>query len=287
MIYGTSNIHTVRDSTDMIGIRTLILRMYWQAPATNPAQDELDGMKPGIPAVPGGMMLMGEQTMKERGRYLTMWTFQGVNGNGKNVTFKTRGNSYDYGFEPGFAQVPIQLHKDFPAMQTEYQGYPSNDGTTVVWPATLAKSSGGGNATGSGSALSLTTSAANDANPMYGIQAFFEMDGIYRYRYAETTIPGNLESGVGRIADSIPGGPPPLSDGRNWLKAPTAYQRKGYVFDITEYYWLSRRGGWPAPVYGGSVSAGSGDSSLTQQRVADGSSAGMSSASGSGMGYGK
>ena len=241
MIYGTTNVHAVRDVTDLIGIRTLILRQYWQAAATNPSQSELDGMKPGIPGVPGGLMLMGEQTMKERGRYQTLWTFQGINGDGKEVTFKTRGKSIDYGFEPGFSQVPIQQHKDYEAMQVKFQGYPGNDGTTVIWPPNLAATAGTG--------LSTKNQTAGAINPMYGFQAFFEMDGVYRYRYAAISLPGNLEEGVGFISTNLPGKPPALKDGRNWLKAPTAYELKGYVYDITEYYWLSRRGGWPEPIY--------------------------------------
>ena len=254
MIYGSTNIHLAHDSTDLIGIRTLILRQYWQCDLTEPSQAELDGLKPSVPGVPGGLMLMGEQTMKERGRYGTLWTFQGVSGNGKSVTFKTRGKSIDYGFDPGFSQVPIQVHKDFAALLDKYQGYPGNDGTTVIWPAELAASAGGGSAIeGSLGPSALSTgssgSGSGSLNPMFGIQSFFEMDGIYRYRYAETALPLGIQDGVGRIANGLPGDPPKLADGRNWLKAPTAYQRKGYIYDITEYYWLSRRGGWPAPVY--------------------------------------
>ena len=258
MIYGSTNIHPVHDSTDLIGIRTLILRQYWQCEQTAPSQDELDGMKPNVPGVPGGLQLMGEQTMKERGRYATMWTFQGVNGNGKSVTFKTRGNSIDYGFDPGFSQVPIQVHKDFSALMNKYQGSVSNDGTTVIWPPELADSSSDSSNPLTISPIGTPFSSASiggaqggsqSLNPMFGVQSFFEMDGIYRYRYAETSLPGGLQNGVGRIAGGLPGNPPPLTDGRNWLKAPTAFQRKGYIYDITEYYWLSRRGGWSAQVY--------------------------------------
>ena len=247
MIYGSTNIHTTHDSTDLIGIRTLILRQYWQAESSNPSQAELDAMKPGVPPVPGAMLLMGEQTMKERGRYQTMWTFQGVNGDGKEVTFKQRGKSYDYGFEPGFSQVPIQVHKYFKNLMDTYQGYPGNDGTTVIWPPELALKTNGG------SPLIVNDKQATALNPMYGIQAFFEMDGVYRYRYAEKALPKTLFDGVGYIAEEkdVPGIPPTLNDqdGRNWLKAPPSYQRKGYIFDITENLWLSRRGGWPIPIY--------------------------------------
>lgn len=257
MIYGRTNVHMVRDVTDLIGIRTLILRKFWQVDADNPSQADIDALKPAAPDVPGGLMIMGEQTMKERGRYATLWTYQGINGDGKSVTFKDRRNSIDYGFDPGFAQLPIQLHRDFEAMKERFQGYPSNDGTTVIWPPELSESSGPANS---------KEKTSSGLNPMFGIQAHFEMEGIYRFRYAERDLPRDLQRGVGFIAQNLPGKPPALEDGRNWLKAPTSYQRKGYVFDITEYYWLSRRGGWPEPVYrkgffGGSGVSGTGGGS--------------------------
>jgi len=160
------------------------------------------------------------------------------------VTFRDRTNSLDYGFDPGFAQVPIQAHRDFVDLMEKYEGYPSNDGTSVIWPPELSKSGGGGGG------LSMGNKGSGELNPMYGIQEYFEMEGIYRYRYAEKKLPSSLLNGVGLIADDVPGDPPPLRDGRTLLKAPPTYQRKGVVYDITEFYWLSRRGGWPVPVYG-------------------------------------
>jgi hypothetical protein len=241
MIYGSNNVHMVRDVTDLIGIRVLILRQYWQCDLDNPSQADIDALKPSAPTVPGGVMIMGEQTIRERGRYATLWTFQGINGDGKSVTFKDRNNSIDYGFDPGFAQVPIQVNKNFSQMLEKFQGYPSNDGTTVIWPPQLSGEAG--------SPLDKEAAAASGLNPMFGIQVFFEMEGVYRHRYASRDLPSDLQRGVGYIAPTLPGKPPKLTDGRNWLKAPVAYQRKGTIFDITEYYWMSRRGGWPAPVY--------------------------------------
>ncbi|MEO8204873.1 MAG: hypothetical protein ABI615_01740 [Chthoniobacterales bacterium] len=243
MIYGTTSVNLMHDATDLIGIRTLLLRQYWSVTESNPSQTTLDGLKPGVPGVPGGLMLMGEQTVKERGRYATIWTFQGINGDGKGVTFKDRLNSIDYGFDPGFSQVPIQVGKNFSSMLEKFQGYPSNDGTSVIWPAEL------GDAATGGRALSKTGSDNDKTNPMYGIQAFFEMDGIYHFRYAASELPVTLQSGVGFIAETLPGKAPKLEDGRNWLMAPARWQRKGVVYDITEFYWLSRVGGWPEPVY--------------------------------------
>lgn len=263
MIYGSNNVHVLRDATDLIGIRVLILRQYWQAVGNVDSQADLDAQKPPTPPVPRGLLLMGEQTVKEKGRFATIWTFQGINGDGDSVTFKTRGKSVDYGFEPGFAQVPIQLHPDFEALKDKYEGYPSNDGASVIWPPELT-----GGSQGSTSGTAKDQQKPGQLNPMFGIAAYFEMEGVYRYRYAERKLPVNLFNGVGFIASGLPGEPPPVGGGiqgasyegatpvggggtdkRNWLKAPPSYQRKGVVFDITEYYWLSRRGGWPDPVY--------------------------------------
>lgn len=243
MLYGKASIHPVRDVTDLIGVRTLVLKQCWQVTAENPGQAEIDAAKPAAPGVPGGLTLMGDQTLKERGRFATLWTYQGINGNGKSVTFKNRQNSIDYGFDGGFAQVAIQLNKYFEQMRKQFGGWPSNDGTTILWPPTIPSGSSGGRA------LKKDKPSEGGTNPMYGIQAFFEMEGIYRFRYAEIKLPPDLEDGVGFIADTLPGEPPSLKDGRNWLKATAVYQRKGVVHDITEYYWASRLGGWPDPVY--------------------------------------
>ncbi len=247
MIYGANNVHVVRDLTDLIGIRTLLLRQYWQPEGVISNQADLDGQKPSAPSASKGVLLMGEQTLKERGRFATIWTYQGINGDGKSVTFKDRRNSIDYGFEPGFALVPIQVHREFDKMQATFQGFPSNDGTSVIWPPELSAGGGGG------SGLSVGRRTASQLNPMFGIQSYFEMDGVYRFRYAELKLPPKLFDGVGFISDDLPGEPPSVKqlggEDRDWMKAPPTYDRKGIVYDITEYYWLSRRGGWPKPVY--------------------------------------
>lgn len=46
MIYGETHVHLVRDITDLIGIRTLILRKYWQVTTSNPTQADVDAQTP-------------------------------------------------------------------------------------------------------------------------------------------------------------------------------------------------------------------------------------------------
>lgn len=248
MIYGTPQIQIVHDTTDLIGIRVLILSKLWQPSRANLSQIEIDAERPPAPAVPGGVLLVGDQTRRSEGAMRTTWTFQGIHGDGKSTTFRDRSNSIDYGFEAGFAQVPIQLHPEFKTLKDVYGGIPDNEGSKVIWQPTLPGKSTGSNG------LSGATDP-KDLNPMFGVQDFYRMEGTYRFRYAERNLPANLFFRVGKIfsTGSLPGRPPTQSGGRNWLKLPPNYHRRGLIFDITETYWLSGPGGWPEPVYGGDI----------------------------------
>jgi hypothetical protein len=229
MIYGAPQYVIVQDTTDLIGIRILVLSLAWQPSSSDPLVALAE--KPGAPSVPGGVILVGEQTLPSRGAMKTTWTFQGINGDGNSVTFKDRKNSIDYGFEPGFAQVPIQLIKNFQELLDTWGGYADNDGARVIWPAEITT----------------TTSTGKS-----GIQDFFRMEGTYRFRYAAKTIPAGIYEKAGTIVETkdLPGEPPPTSDGVNWLFVPPPYRQRGIVKDFTELYWRSGPGGWPVPVYG-------------------------------------
>lgn len=240
MIYGKPRIKTVNDTTDLIGIRTLVLSQMWQPSRGDLTQDQLDKEQPAVPTVSGGVLLVGEQTRMSGGAMQTFWTFQGIKGDGKSVTFKDRTNSPDYGFEPGFSQASIQRHPKFQKLIKTYGGFPDNDGGRVIWPPTYNP---GGNSALSGS--------KDQTNPMFGVNDFFQMEGTYRFRYASLTLPGDILTSAGTIhKGNLPGRPPSLPEGRNWLMLPTLYRHRGTIYDITEQYWMSGRGGWPVPVYG-------------------------------------
>jgi hypothetical protein len=247
MIYGNPRVVRVNDTTDLIGIRTLVLSKMWQPSRGDISEAEIDAEKPSIPAVSGGLMLVGEQTRQSEGGLRTTWTFQGINGDGKSVTFKDRSNSLDYGFESGFAQVSIQRHPRFMDLLSEYGGYPDNDGGRVLWPPKLEDNKPGGG---------LSSNSNTGTNPMFGVNEYFQMEGTYRFRYASPTLPGKILASTGTICTALPGQPPPLVEGRNWLMLPVSYRRRGTVFDITEQYWLSGRGGWPEPVYSSFTKSG-------------------------------
>lgn len=238
MIYGDPPIKIEDDSTDRIGIRTLVLSKLWQPsrwPLTIP---ELDAEKPEIPAVAGGLWFIGEQTRRVGGALRTFWTFEGIAGDGKNVTFKGRRNSPDYSFEAGFAQVSIVKQKYWKELKAAWGGQVL-DGQ-VTWPEVVPKGGGGNSG-------AVKSKSEGQPNPMFGHDDFFRMEGTYSFRYAAFayTVPPDA---VGRIAKSLPGVPPTFSD-RNWLFAAAPFQRRGPVLEITEIYWLSGAGGWPPQIY--------------------------------------
>ena len=242
MIYGKPQLKRVNDETDLIGLRTLILAKMWQPSRGDLSQEQLDKEQPDIPEVSGGVLLIGEQTRQNEGVMRTQWTFQGIKGDGKSVTFKDRENSIDYEFTPGFAQVSIQRHPNFTKLVTDYGGYPDSDGKSVLWPTiiTIPNSSSG-----------WSSSSNGQTNPMFGVQDFFSLEGVYRFRYASLTVPKRSLSSAGKIfTGGLPGETPELVEGRNWLSLPIIYKRRGLIYDCTELYWLSGRGGWPIPVYG-------------------------------------
>jgi hypothetical protein len=241
MIYGTPSIRVENDQDDLIGIRTLVLSKLWQASRWPMTMEELDAEEPGVPEVPGGMLFFGRQRRPDRGGMRTSWTFRGVRGDGKGVTFKDRSNSFDYQFNPGFSQVDIKLLPNFIELRDEFGGFVDTDGT-VIWPATI---------TGNTSARGLGGGQDEERqNPMFGREDFLRVEGTYSFRYAAFNLSG-AENGVGKIHETgaLPGKPPRFKD-RNWLKAPSPYVGLGVVNDVTEIYWLSGAGGWPEEIYG-------------------------------------
>jgi hypothetical protein len=250
MLYGTPKWDVGDDSTDRIGIRTLTISKFWQASQWGPntVDPQLDKNFPSPPPVSAGVVLIGQQTRRNGGGFRTFWTFEGVNGDGRSVTFKGRTNSLDFLFDPGFSQVSIQLLPNFAALLAQYGGQVTGD--SVLWPPTVPS----GQSTTPG--FNMDQSGSGKTNPMFGQQDWLRLEGTYSFRYASFTPPTNAN--VGTILNgNLPGVTPEAPGGRNWLMAPTPWKRRGPVYDITEIYWLSGPGGWPTPIYGGGSGSGS------------------------------
>ncbi len=260
MIYGTPALTIDDDQTDRIGIRTLILSRMWQ-PSHWPMGDaELQQEKPATPELGGGMLLIGDQTRRQGGALRTSWTFEGIHGDGKSVTFKDREHSNDFAFSPGFEATDIRKHPLIQKLLDNYGGVVDPASQEIIWPLTISSGgSGGGGLTtntddsqGGGTVTSLGLGAwqskgSEKRNPMFGRNEFFQITGTYTFRYAAFNPP--TDSGVNRIhRGGLPGQPPKVAK-CDWLKAPSPFRRRGVVCDITEIYWLSGPGGWPVPIH--------------------------------------
>lgn len=252
MIIGTPAITIEDDHTDRVGLRTLLLSQMWQPSRWPMSVGELDAERPPTPDVPGGVVFIGRQTRRQGGALRTLWSFEGIEGDGQSVTFKTRGKSLDWGFEPGFSEAPIQRHRRIEALLDKFEGQVIDN--EIIWPRTLSGDGGGGTGIGAGK------QSSGKINPMFGRDTYFAFQGgTYWYRYmaqSEAEIPdviGKLFSGA-----SLPGGAPRHA-GRNWLCAGAPFLRRGPAVEVTELYWLSDEGGWPKPIYGaGGGGSGSG-----------------------------
>lgn len=250
MIYGSIPFHIDDDRTDIVGIRTITYSKIWQPSRWPLSIPELDAETPEPPEINAAMeLVLGPVTSRINGGLRSAWTFRGVRGDGKGVTFKTRDTSTDYQFDPGFAQVPMAMHPDLAKLLDAYGGTVV-DGQ-IFWPQDMPAASGSGGLSGGSN-----KSSEKKKNPMFGQEHFLRLEGTYTHRYVSPSLAA-AEAGVGRIFQSgaLPGRAPTYSD-RDWLKAPAPYRSLGkMLYEITEIYWLSGVGGWPRPVYG-NVSAG-------------------------------
>lgn len=242
MLYGKPEYNIEDDQTDQVGLRTLVMSKFWAVSRWPMSIEQLDAEGPEPPEVPGGMGLVGKQMRRNGGGLRTFWHFEGINGDGKSVTFKTRGNSPHYGFEPGFAEVSILRHPRIESMLDEFDGQLIDN--QIIWPRVL--SAGRQGRTG------LDTSTQEKINPLFGRDSYFSMQGgTYWYRYMaqdERAIPpieGKIFS-----AGSLPGRARSVP-GRNYLGVGAPYTRRGpAAIEVMEQYWLSDEGGWPKEIYG-------------------------------------
>jgi hypothetical protein len=254
-IYGNPIIKIDGDQTDRVGIRTLTLSQMWQPSSGDLSLPDLDGEEPAAPAVPGGLLLVGRQRKPQAGGFRTYWQFEGVNGNGKDVTFKTRGQSYDYGFDGGMQTVSAIKNPNIGTLLNQFGGQPLPDGT-LFWPQFLPSQAASGPRVPD-------NSNSQQINPLFGFDSYYVIDGTWSYRYVSFTgREAPLDSvGFAVGTSALPGTVPTGIDasGRNWLVCAPRITRRGPVLDIVESYWLSEPGGWRKPIYSKTQGNGSGN----------------------------
>jgi hypothetical protein len=247
MIYGNPAVLIVDDTTDINGLRTLVLAQLWQPVGDNLSIADIDAQEPNIPDVPAGVLFAGRQRRREKGGFRTYWTFRGINGSGKDVTFKGRNNSIDFWFEGALSERSLLELPNIQDILDQFNGV-VQDGQ-IVWQPTLNATAASGQMVGA---------TAGAINPLFGYQSSFVNDGTYHFRYLSAGYGGIPFQNAGKVLDTseVPGDPPPYAaakagegTGRNWLAMPPAPRRMGPVYEVLESFWLSREGGWPEAIY--------------------------------------
>jgi hypothetical protein len=248
MIYGKPSIKITKDTTDRNGLRTLVLSQLWQPQGNAPLSiEDQDAQEPDVPAVPGGVLFIGRQRAPEKGGFRTYWTFEGIGGNGKDVTFKDRAHSIDYWFEGSLSERSLLELPNIQDILNQFNGV-AQDGQ-IIWQPTLPGGASNGAMVGAPSGA---------VNPLFGYQSSFVNDGTYHFRYLSNGYGSIPFSNAGKVMETgkLPGTPPTTESvnanertGRNWLAMPPAPRRVGPVYEVLESFWLSREGGWPTQIY--------------------------------------
>jgi hypothetical protein len=247
MIFGTPVYHIDIDRTDRIGIRTLGISRMWQPSQGGLSIAELDAEEPPPPFAPGGVAYFGKSRSQDGGAMSTHWSFEGVDGDGKSPSCKTRGNSIDFSFQGGFQQVSVGIRPDFQSLLTDYAGS-TVDGEIYFMPF-LPDASG---STGGSPKKQCPAQTKPDVRAHDLSSARWHLQDSIRF-----TDPPTLTGQAGKIVTTPPGQPPIYAD-RDWLLAPLDYRFRDTIFDNTETCWLSGEGGCCKPLYKGSGGTSSG-----------------------------
>jgi hypothetical protein len=139
--------------------------------------------------------------------------------------------------------VPIGAHPCIYEIQYQYDGWEDENG--VHFERTYKPK---GKRLGLGSGLRKGGESA--LNPMFGVDAFVDVGAVWRMTTVETRIP---RGAPGRIVVAPPTSrqPPRLGVGvRNWMTLPVKARKRGLVYEVTQEWLLSGRGGWNEDIYG-------------------------------------
>lgn len=153
---------------------------------------------------------------------------------------------YLHDWQGSFETVPIQAH---PLYRTWLGPYGTEDSQGNWRPHRSLQMS-------SASGMRKPTSTDDSMkNPLLGADSFLSSGGVWTRRYAIRELPSTLMDGLGTIVEKadVPGPPPKVPQGRNFLKGPPQMSWRGNAWDVTEQYMLSGRGGWVKLLYDGST----------------------------------
>ena len=142
------------------------------------------------------------------------------------------------------AQKPIQSHPDFATPKTGLRD-------RFKWgPLDKDNSAWGFQAACPPGEAAVTGEAGSAVNPLHGVTDWLDVGAIWRRSWMDTAsvIPASLFTNLGRIDTPI--GPiPTVGQGRNWLRCAAKARSRGKVWECSNEWLLSGRGGHEPAIY--------------------------------------
>lgn len=195
-----------------------------------------------------GLQLTGISLSKlPGGAYNATGTYEGGSPGGiGGGTPSAQGGEESATYELDFsqAQKPIQVHPDFATPTTglrdRYKWGPL-DKDNSAWGFQAACPSGVSPVVGESGSM---------VNPLHGVTDWLDVGAVWRKSWMETAavIPVSLFYNLGRV-DSPMGPVPVVGQGRNWIKSAAKARGRGKVWECTNEWLLSGRGGHEPAIY--------------------------------------
>jgi hypothetical protein len=200
--------------------------------------------KTRFPIVPGshrGLRLSRRETRQtEDGGFLTTAIYEGRSeearqeggegGGGGGGPDEGGGTVYEW--SPTFENTAISRHPRIGELIKKYAGEEDAAGN-VTFRKTLSSSD-----KGSGLRTSSSSQEVTVVNPMYGVEDFLSLGGIWSETKLASNLPNDVFNTIGQITFSVPGGlPTPKS--RFWLTMPPVVVEHGDQWKVTRRWMLS------------------------------------------------
>jgi hypothetical protein len=138
---------------------------------------------------------------------------------------KAEGESFE--IEGATADDPIESHWNYEVLLKNYKGTEDASSGRAKWPRTLTDANG-----------------QKGRNRMHGVESWPSPGLIWNHNFTKAKLPESLVQELGTVSTSIPGNPPPLSGGRNWLCIRVRGKNRGNIWQLQRSWQLSGPYGW-------------------------------------------
>ncbi|MEI6715719.1 MAG: hypothetical protein WCO60_18355 [Verrucomicrobiota bacterium] len=149
----------------------------------------------------------------------------------------------EYELDTSRRDVPVAAHPCIYEIMYQYDGWEDESG--VHFERTYKPKGKGASGT-----FGMKVKSEGEPNPMFGIDSFVDIGAVWRITSVARQIP---RGAPGKIVAQPPTDkqPPKMGVGpRNWMTMPVKARKRGLVYEVTQEWLLSGRGGWNEDIYG-------------------------------------